>query len=641
MNKVTAPLRRGIRSGARSIAYSTTSRDIARRLVEDPAAHRLRTMIEEKGHGAKLRRLASQQLPEGTFFAKLTIHHWNKHRNSSFRFLEGDRVVYGNKIEPPARGFDLEYRNIIVTSDQPSDFRLDIDAEYSLKIGRGAFTTAQQVRYDEQYGVEQHGDLHYSLRGNLKNPRRVLVTFPGFGPSTSRISYAVSYLKGITDADLSDTLMICFQDRYMVAGTYMLADNAGEALRPRVHAEIAGLLEKHGIPERELMLFGASKGGSIATYYAEGFPGAQLLAVVPQMNLPYYLNKPFFRDNLYRLPALRADPQPVDLMRQYFSEGRRIDYFYTDRDEQSNYSLVEFVQDVPGLTKYRVDGEHADVAKKALPTILSVMKRFLRGEAEDDSTPTVSCDQLTSFPDESGAGFQVRLGNDTPLPSGPTKNALLGGDLGRTKFRQLISPHAYPFVKYTVPTERLLHGLHDPASVSSLLFTGSDGTFRHGLLPAAEPPIEVASHARPAALCAELDLTPTLEPRTYSLLAGANAPVSTFEYEVEAGNPDADAVTLVLARSAADRADLDKDAMSGGARLVVTAVPPPGARGASRLAHRIAITAGVEKIRVLVISPDVSDAEVTAVKRLYGPEVVCEDLRPTDVRSATLPREIG
>lgn len=633
MNKVTAPIHRSVRSGLRSVAYSTTTRNFARRLVQDPSGSRLRTVIEQKGHGAALQRLASQQLPAGTYYAKLTIHKWGQHRNRSFRLLLGDDVVYGNKIEPPARGFDLEYRNIIVTSDDPADFRLDINASYSLKIGRGAFTTAQQVRYDKQYGVEQHGDLFYSLRGNLKNPRRLLITFPGFGPSTSRISYAVSFLKGITATDLSDTLMVCFQDRYMVAGTYMLVDNAGESLRGRVHEEIARILERHGIDERELMLFGASKGGSIATSCAEGFPEARLLAVAPQMNLPYYLDKPFFRDSIYRLPELRADPQPEDLMRRYFSEGRNIDYFYTDRDEQSNHSLIEFAQDVPGLTKYRVDGNHADVAKKALPTILTVMKRFLHGNSDDELDAPVRCDHVVSFPDDRGTGFQIRLGDDTPVPSGPQSNVLLGGDLGRTKFRQLISDHTYSFIKYTTPTERLLPGMHRPSDIHSLLITTSTGSFRHGSLPSAQPRVDPVDASGHRDLWAPFDLTPTPDPRSHSILVGSNTPVTTFEYEIDPGDIDGDTAVLLLAPSSADRVDPERILENGSARTTVISTRVHGAGGVALLAHRVAIAAGVEKITVIITCPTITNADVTAVRRLYGPEIVCDDRRPVDANS--------
>ncbi|MGO2311172.1 MAG: hypothetical protein ACTIA5_03560 [Brachybacterium tyrofermentans] len=639
MNKLTAPLRRSFRTRLRSVAYSTTSRNLARHLVQDPSAGRLRTAIEKKGHGAALQRLASQQLPAGTYFAKLTIHRWEKHRDRSFRLLQGDEVVYGNKIESPARGFDLEYRNIIVSSDDPEDFRLDIDASYSLLIGRGAFTTAQQVRYDKQYGVEQHGNLFYSLRGNTRNPRRVLVTFPGFGPSTSRISYAVSYLKGITDADLSDTLMICFQDRYMVAGTYMLVDNAGDPLLGRIHEAIADILDRHDVPEEELMLFGASKGGSIATYCASGFPRARLLAVVPQMNLPYYLDKPFFRDSIYRLSELRSSPQPEDLMRRYFAEGRRIDYFYTDNDEQSNYSLIEFAQDVPGLTKYRIDGKHADVAKKALPTILTVMKRFLRGVSEEDLDADLHCDQLTSFQEDHGTGFQVRLGNDTTLPTDPRTNVLLGGTLGRTRFRQLISDHAYAFIKYTTPAERLHPALHHPSSVNSLVVTSSNGTLRIGALPSAEPPVDPAEEFSASPLGAPLDLSPTQAPRSYSIVVSANASVNTFEYEVIAGDDDGDTAVLFLAPSSADRLGTEDALDSGIARVTLTAAPVNGSGGAALLAHRLAIASGVEKVAVVVASPDITDAEVTAQRRLYGPEVVCEDRRPTETVLPAAPVE--
>lgn len=92
--------------------------------------------------------------------------------------LQGSSVVYGNEVEPPARGFPLEYRNIVVTSSDVAEFKLDINAPYELKIGRGAFTTPQQVKYDAQYGVKQYGDVFYSLRGNTVNPKKLLITFP-------------------------------------------------------------------------------------------------------------------------------------------------------------------------------------------------------------------------------------------------------------------------------------------------------------------------------------------------------------------------------------------------------------------------------------------------------------------------------
>src|SRR5690606_5161236 len=169
-----------------------------------------------------------------------------------------------------------------------ADFHLDIDCGYTLQIGHGTFSTPQQRDYDKKYGVRQHGNVFYSLRGNTSSPSKVIVTFPGFGPSTSRISYAVSYLKDLTDSELADTLMICFQDRYLAAGSYMLVDSAGRSVVDDVNSVIVGYMQKHDIDDSQMLMFGASKGGSIAIQYADRFPKAQLLLAVPQMHLRYY-----------------------------------------------------------------------------------------------------------------------------------------------------------------------------------------------------------------------------------------------------------------------------------------------------------------------------------------------------------------
>ncbi|RBP62943.1 hypothetical protein DFO66_11247 [Brevibacterium sanguinis] len=461
MTKPAAKLRRTLANQAKRVAYSPTVRNLARTAITSEKAEPLRRKLADRGLEGHVRRFTSECLPEGMYFAKLTIDNWQEFNGQSFQLLQGSSVVYGNEIEPPPKGFPLEYRNIIVTSTDVSKFRLSIDSSFSLQIGHGAFTTPQQVSYDKQYGVEQHGDVFYSLRGNTTAPSKLLITFPGFGPSTSRISYAVSYLKALTDADLSDTLMVCFQDRYLAAGSYMLVDNGGRSLIQRVNDVIAEFVDRYGIAEDQMLFFGASKGGSIAIQYAENFPAARLLVAVPQMNLRYYLDKPFFKDNIFAQEGMHSVPQPERLIRTYFTEGRTIDYFYTNTDEQSNHSLIELVEDIPGLSKYRVDGQHGEVARKALPTMLSIMRRFL---SDRTGSSTTSVDEVHCFDHEGARAVQVRVDPDRTPES--AANWYLEGSLGRTRFLQFLSDHDLPFVKYTNEQQRLhpeiddLRGLH-------------------------------------------------------------------------------------------------------------------------------------------------------------------------------------
>ncbi|BCW46641.1 hypothetical protein [Arthrobacter sp. StoSoilB5] len=615
---ITRHIKRRFYALGKTAAYSSFGNATARTLLASPTNSPARQFIRAKGLEGSIRRVASETLPQGTFFAKLTIGRWQQHKGVSFRLLQGSEVVYGNKIEPPARGFPLEYRNIVVTSDDPSKFTLDIDAPYELKIGKGAFTTPQQVKYDQQYGVKQHGDVFYSLRGNTTNPTRMLITFPGFGPSTTRISYAVSYLKGITDTDLKDTLMVCFQDRYLSAGSYMMVDSAGRPLYRRVCSAIDGLLHRFKIDPAEILLFGASKGASIAIHYAKEYPGAQLLLAVPQMNLPYYFSKPFFRDNMFRNKALRDIEQPEDRLRQYFAEGRKIDYFYTNSDELSNHSLIELVHDVPNLTKYRIDGGHSDVARAALPAMLGIIRGFLRGGTDHQE---FLCEEVREFHTDGGVQLQLRV--DSTAAKITRANWFVEGWLGRTRFMQIMSEHSYDFVKFTSEKQQLSTAIDPVQELFSVVASGADGTVSRGTLPepvalgsVAEAPEIEPQHI----LCADPLNLAVEDPKEYVVLEGDR--FSRFRYRSFAADTGGDTMEIHFVGDA--EADVSSDPSASGSHRtshVAVVEPLDGWDLADLLVLRFVIAAGVERVCV-VIHEDVPDPGSTDLfNALDWPEI--------------------
>ncbi|GAA1807487.1 CDP-glycerol glycerophosphotransferase family protein [Brevibacterium celere] len=159
-------IRAQVTKSAKNIAYSSPVRNAVRDVVTANYAQPLRDYFEAKGLEDRVRRFTSESLPDGKYFAKLTIKNWQPFAGKPFALSRNGVTVYGNEIEPPAKGFPLEYRNIIVDSTNVDEFDLDIDSPFELLIGRGSFTTPQQVDYDKKYDVRQHGDVYYSLRGN-------------------------------------------------------------------------------------------------------------------------------------------------------------------------------------------------------------------------------------------------------------------------------------------------------------------------------------------------------------------------------------------------------------------------------------------------------------------------------------------
>ncbi|GAA1489445.1 hypothetical protein [Brachybacterium sacelli] len=623
-----AALRTRARAAARDALYSPPSRKLARVLAHDPRTHRVRAALEQRGHGEVLRRLASETLPRHTFYLRLRIRNWKKFDGREFRLLQGGRVVYGNQISAPPEGQPLEYRNIIVTSDDPSDFTLDLPVKHTIHVGRGAFSTEEQDSYDERYHVEQHGDVRYSVRGNTANPSRILVTFPGFPPANSRVSYAVSYLKALTDEDLEDALMVCFQDRYGVAGTYMLFDNAGRPLHDRVTTALTDLLSRYELAQEDMLFFGASKGASIAAMTARDLPGVRQVLVVPQMNLPYYFAKPVLRHGLYRDQRVWDAEQPSVLLRRYLAEGRRIDWFYTDSDQDSNYSLIEYARDVPGLTKHRLNGAHATVAKKSLPTVLSILRAFAAGGDEDAAPRPLPCGELVATVHEDGVEMSVRLEDVTDLKE--AANVYLEGTLGDTRFRQLLTADGDPSRRATAPKQRLDPVLHPVDALTRVI--AFDGTTRtlSGELPAVvtDDGAPAPSAAAPIPLPGELSAAAD-EPRDYAVLGASNRPSTRVRYVSAGLDPSADSAELVVVPAAElPEARPAEPPTAVRARFVMAA--QDGWRDLALLARRVALVARVDAIRVVIEDPDLPDHQLRALQKLYGIDVDLTDHRRRD-----------
>ncbi|MDR6640473.1 hypothetical protein [Paenarthrobacter nitroguajacolicus] len=574
----------------KAAAYSPAGLEFARALLASKPDSPVRRMIKAKGLEGRIRRIASENLPQGMYFAKLTLGDWKSWNGKPFRLFQDGALVYGNMIEPPARGFPLEYRNIMVTSNDVSHFTLDIDVPFELKIGRGAFTTPQQLRYDEQYGVEQHGDVFYSLRGNSTTPTKMLITFPGFGPSTTRISYAVSYLKDLNDEDLNDTLMVCFQDRYLAAGSYMMVDNAGRALYERVRDAIEGLRSRFSIDRTQMLFFGASKGGAIAIQYAREYPEAALLLAVPQMNLPYYFTKPAFKDNLFRHNALRELEQPEVRLRQYFNEGRRIHYFYTNSDESSNHSLIELASDIPHLVKYRIDGHHSDVARAALPAMLGLIRRFLRGGADEQFT----CEELRTFRHTGNVQVQVRVDPVASKVSGA--NWFIQGQAGRTRFLQLMTEHSYDFVKYTT-AEQSLFPAYDPiVELEHVLAIQPNGTIWTGSLPSRVNPGTRVPKQQLTTCALSLDASTVQE---YVVLNGESFGRYRYRWHRQVDGADTLEMHFVPELGSGKSGPLGGDQREQAASTVEVQ-PIDGCSLADLFALRVLIATGMRRLRVVI-----------------------------------------
>lgn len=283
----------------------------------------------------------------------------------------GNQLIWGMELESGIPGFNLEYRNIPVESTELKTYRIVPDIPGTVfKFTKNRTYTDEQLEYNKKYGIIAENRLYYSMLGNTVNPERILVTFPGFGKSTARVCYAISAMSFLSEETLDKTLILAFQDNYFSIGNYMMYDDLDRSLSDKIYNKIKTIMNKHKLSDEQLIMFGASKGGTIAINNFDRFQNATLITSVPQINLNYYFkSKTFFRNSLFHKYKKMLTNDTENLIKKYVNESRNVHYFYTDNDELSNYGFIETLEG----RKYRIDGDHGQVTNKVLTSFESII----------------------------------------------------------------------------------------------------------------------------------------------------------------------------------------------------------------------------------------------------------------------------
>lgn len=593
-------IRQRLRSTAKDVAYSRTARSMAARAMQRPEDSATKHLIEAWNLQDSVRRLATDPLPEGHYYAKLTIKNCVENRGRQFRLFQNDVLVYGGEIVRPTNGDELVFRNFVVTSRDPRKFHLNIDVPYSLTIGPGAFTTAPQEKYDANRGIHREGRLYLCTRGNTTSPRKIIFSFPPFATADSQVPYPVNRLRGITNEDLSQALIIAFQDRYLSSGTYLLKDSAGNSLKESVCAFMRETINRYGLSEDDVLIYGAHQGASSALIHAADFPRARLVLVSPQMNLRYYLNNPRFRHQLGRDTQIVSTIQPMDLFSEY-AGTRDINIIYTHSAERCNFSAVEFLTDRPRLNRYRINASESEIESVAMPTILNIIQRFLH------STPAqgLRCTGVKFIEDEDHLFAQVRFNPTPTVPPGGNWHLVIRS--GSSRLNQLISNHEYPFVKYT-RSKQGFNRVFDPVDhLREVIYLLPDGTsFRAKLPRVFQGPEGPGNHTSPKFGAQHLVISEPTQ-RTYALVAGTE--LSRFEYISRPMTPEGNRLEIHVVHTLRSAYSYKpaRNQINPTSHLVVVR-PLDSMDHLRTFALRLAIITGAEHLRIVLHRDDL-DAE--------------------------------
>ncbi|WP_052283169.1 hypothetical protein [Kluyvera genomosp. 1] len=158
-----------------------------------------------------------------------------------------------------------------------------------------------QIAFDNKHKIQEfflEGEpVFYSLTGNITNPKKCLITFPGVS-NFDNINYRLSAMTSL-QSRLHDVLILAFQDKESVYGNYMYETKNGFKIKSIVRELISALMLKYNLAPMDLIFYGNSKGASIAIDYIDEFPFSKFFLDIPQLDLYNYLpQNPLMRYSL-------------------------------------------------------------------------------------------------------------------------------------------------------------------------------------------------------------------------------------------------------------------------------------------------------------------------------------------------------
>lgn len=186
-----------------------------------------------------------------------------------------------------------------------------------------------QIIFDRKYGIKEfihrEESIFYSMSGNVTNPRKCLITFPGVS-NFDNVNYRLSAMTSL-QSRLHDVLILAFQDKESVYGNYMYETENGTKIKSIATILISKIISEYGLSPVDLIFYGNSKGASIAIDYISEFPGSIYFLDIPQLDLYNY-----------------APQNP--LMRYSLGEKARIYYNYLESlpnliNKKVTYSFAE------------------------------------------------------------------------------------------------------------------------------------------------------------------------------------------------------------------------------------------------------------------------------------------------------------
>ncbi len=213
-------------------------------------------------------------LLKSTKYLNIESFSFESSNKNVFLKSDGSEMYYGSSRNRHTYLYNI--KNNFKTIKLSSNTRHLISFSDEMQVNR------TQKQYNLKVKLQNYNSVNYSEM-TLGKPKKLLLTFPGFNTS-SNVHYPVSLLKSM-HKKLDDIAIIATQDFSEVLGTYMSYNQYGEEFEQKLIEFIKYKLEEFDLEEKDLILYGNSKGGTIALRFSKLFREARVIADAPQLDL--------------------------------------------------------------------------------------------------------------------------------------------------------------------------------------------------------------------------------------------------------------------------------------------------------------------------------------------------------------------
>ncbi len=269
------------------------------------------------------------------------------------------------------------YRNILIPQGKKYieiNSTMDI-IDYSFSDSRN------KTLREEKFVNESFSDVNFSY---LEKPgiNKLIFTFSGFAQSGKLENmFPVSFNKAVNEAFYNSTI-VSIIDEFDLKGTYLQYDDDYKEILDVVEKFIRSKIKEYGHTEEEVMFFGGSKGGSIASLFLEKFPRSKFVLVVPQMDLlAYNKTKPN-----HMFPIISAvKSQKINFIYDFESliqsgidSGVDIDLYLSKNDDSNTESTIENLTSKNNTVVTISEAFHGQVMKQNLEEIYRKMNEWYK-----------------------------------------------------------------------------------------------------------------------------------------------------------------------------------------------------------------------------------------------------------------------